>query len=1469
MKKLISTFVMTCMLVSISAFMMLGVSAAPSKTQAKWTDSFAAQYGDITIDQDSATVTMKSEQSTKVPALYWNGAKISNDFFDIEWDMTMKKATNGINVQVRTGSKRIYLDFTQSGIQPMGAARINVSLGINISHNYRLIYEDGVGEIYVDDEFVSNFVLSDNTVQRGFGFYANGSYGDTEVDITNAVIHEQDNSIDTPVNTVPSVQYVPNYNYMQEFDDPSVVQGERWKNTYEAGIKIEDGLLKANCDGGGGFIRHWFGTPSNFTAETKLRIEYTGDTINYIITWPSHRVTMKFIHDDISVNNKTLQGVNIRDGEWHIIKTIGYNDGQSAVIYIDDNLVWAGSPSADNPAVANESQWHFNFNANHNTSADKCVAEVDYIHVVGNDTSNSPTLSMPMDNAAYLRGENIPLKATVPENSTATKVNFTLNGNVIATAEAPDFTTSIDNLLPGTYKVAAETEDGTARSPMHTITVKASVQTELQISDNDAGMNIKTKLFDRYNDVKLVEYFVDGVSVGKSSAAPDFSIQANNISPSAHTVVVKAYDQNGMTLSSDSVPYINNVNTDNATNNYMNELSYTVSGDSGNAVYSFSNGIHKVQLNHTVDQVTYLTDTGEKTFNLGTGDFKILTDGATADVYRNGQMAFSYYLPMTNECGREIQENGMHINNVNTSIPDNMMTYYQDRDITGHGIVSYFEDLPYYNNMDFVADKNDNFRVILCDGYYRMDVELKDGKFYVRKTDKDNSEPYTEEVCSAKDGEAYYRVETAAGAVRLYGNGRWMTTFRGEHAEGDRFLAIDAENPVKYISVHDNHDLYLYEDDFSGRGENDSLDFWMNANTEPYIAEGNDMVVNGLGTTDAIAELSAYVGDFDLSADVQVAKDKGGVYFLLNRSVTSIYSKIGYNFDTKQYELVDRSGSNYTIKKAVDGEFPSGEKVQMRLRVFDTPDGKTATLYVNGNEVLQCENGLVMGVRGRCGILVDNNVANVSYVSYRGDAYVNIGMHDTIINVPNTDVLEIGDQIILSNGGTRAITTDGGKTWRMDAAPSFESFNLLQLRDKDGNPNGKILSMINKQVGVNEEGKALRSVFCAMSTDGGESYEEISRVTPEGHTVCGAMPNRVTQGPSGRVYFTDCVEQNESGGITDIYYSDDEGMTWTKSETQIGYYNTGSVIAENIVVEMGNGVTRLYSRTDLGQLIYFESYDYGKTWSLTKHETPFLTATNCYNIQVDPYNPDHIYVAWGYDNANLHPVIQQPRTRFGVAMSPDNGETWNYVGTAHENNGVDNAMMNLSINVTKDYLIIGQGIHTDSHSYVKNGDGARNVFIPKANIKPLMDFEQVHMRWNWISNVRTISESSMINMLVVNPTDGNVLLRGKELIENAAYDNMIALDCFAYYLGGTIDTVDGATVLKTGNKTLSIPADRLSDMNGRKFVDLDYIVEVCGLKVSEYEDIKVYDEFGILTSDSATLYRAMTQLFYDNAAEAE
>ena len=319
----------------------------------------------------------------------------------------------------------------------------------------------------------------------------------------------------------------------------------------------------------------------------------------------------------------------------------------------------------------------------------------------------------------------------------------------------------------------------------------------------------------------------------------------------------------------------------------------------------------------------------------------------------------------------------------------------------------------------------------------------------------------------------------------------------------------------------------------------------------------------------------------------------------------------------------------------------------------------------------------------------------------------------------------------------------------------------------------------------------------------------------------------VKQGPSGRLYAGLELPDapgifSEDAGTQQVWYSDDGGRNWTGGEI-VTYEDVGSVINEIQVIESQDGVVTMYYRTDTGMIRAIKSYDRGATWDTTHiYRTPFISAANCFGIQVDPTDGKTLYAAWGYDNANLSASNQYPRQRWAMARSVDDGETWEYLGTVYEcTAGAVNTNMNVMINVTTDYLVIANyclDAEANVHTY------NRVIMVEKGTLQPVKSFEQVHLTSiDMLETYTGTTFEDMSQFIIANDSNGVVFVNGRK-VSDAAQDGKILLDCVASYIGATVSTnSNGDTVLIYAGAEIAI--DNVTDIDGRKFVDRDSIAE--------------------------------------------
>lgn len=183
----------------------------------------------------------------------------------------------------------------------------------------------------------------------------------------------------------------------------------------------------------------------------------------------------------------------------------------------------------------------------------------------------------------------------------------------------------------------------------------------------------------------------------------------------------------------------------------------------------------------------------------------------------------------------------------------------------------------------------------------------------------------------------------------------------------------------------------------------------------------------------------------------------------------------------------------------------------------------------------------------------------------------------------------------------------------------------------------------------------------------------------------------------------------------EFYYSDDDGKTWKKTETdpwQIRGLEGEAYVGEWKIIQCADGSLRAYcSWNNLGCMIYSESTDNGVTWGPVIKMTGFVCSRSSMQIVRDPYanNVTTYYMVWS--DSKLDPAtIDMSRAALTLAKSEDGknwtilGDVWrwesNYKGALYGTHL--NHMVDPFINVTKDAILVGAGI---SEYYPIDGAG--------------------------------------------------------------------------------------------------------------------------------------------------------------------
>lgn len=1045
----------------------------------------------------------------------------------------------------------------------------------------------------------------------------------------------------------------------------------------------------------------------NFRIEMRTKIAALSHQQVFSVSWPGYQFTLRprstYFEYVASQNTVTEYVGNLLDDSYHDIVIETYNSGSMVKLFVDGVLL-VNEPAKKSTGTTGAVSWSV---ASQGGKLSSIIMDSFSFTIV----QEKLAVETIQPDGVYTLGSEIAVSAkTVYLDEEPDIVEYRIGNEVVATGTAPDYSANIPNLGVGNYEIVATARNGMIKSGGVRFSV---VQENGTLTASLRGDTLTASLSGMSGYTK--EYLLDGQVIGRGD-----SVTMSGISLGRHTLLVICRDETGAVVQT-FTQTLKTDNNDGTSAGYANDITYSVLED---ATVDFSNGNHRLYLKHSAAGLTYLTDEGEKIYPNGFGDMEVITDGPVADIYRNGQLIFSYLMPMDDT----VKTTATGVEGFAVSMPEKNQ-YFLKRNVSGEGKVYPLGKLPYNHNLDVVADETDEAHLVLNDGYYQSDILFQSGKIYVLTgTLKDaKTKPVYTYLADMVQGRTFYRMETAYGICRIYGNGRFLTSYQAVPGGGNGSLYLDVQRgSLDYVGVNDNRDLRVFKDSFDNTGEFSSDRFWQTAHMIVALEGGSVSLLPEEGTA-GLLEWNAFATDFDLTTNLNVTSCNGGFWFILGHSVEEVYTKVGYNAVSKKYEIVEVNGSLETIlaEKSAGWFSPVGTDLSVTLSAKRTGKTKTVTFSVKGGYFIDVTLSTESASHqtGTFGLMLKDATATLYDVNYRGDAMLVNGLvnnsYDVDSGINKTADLVVVDEdtmfFMQKQSTARDYSYDGGRTWqKSNVSRVGDNYNAVRLRS------GKLLGTLLEGMG---NGKKAYTVY--LSPNNGEFWERLG-IMQEPEPTFYAGQNRMMETDYGRVFFITGVGKGDesSGDVHRVFYSDNEGTTWVESENCIDPEQIGMVVDEAVLVQVSDTVMRCYFRTDSGFIRYIESSDKGETWNNKKvYSTPFASAANCFNVERDP-ETGMLYLAWGYDNVNLCGMIQLPRTRWAVAMSRDNGTTWEYVGTGHEDNErAGSTMMNLSINVARQNLILS-GYSSDSGLTVNQG--VRRIAISKDQV-PSLRFDQLHV----------------------------------------------------------------------------------------------------------------------------------------------
>jgi len=697
-------------------------------------------------------------------------------------------------------------------------------------------------------------------------------------------------------------------------------------------------------------------------------------------------------------------------------------------------------------------------------------------------------------------------------------------------------------------------------------------------------------------------------------------------------------------------------------------------------------------------------------------------------------------------------------------------------------------------------------------------ISFDDGIMKISTQSSDATKTYSAETVASKDFELEAKLRVASQGKEVgfkfeYTNNRVMTYLRADNIS-IRSTETSVEFPINtsewhtykfVVTDHSNCEVFI---DGVSKGtvklqekthKAPLISAFIRANSGSeasleidYIHyKSNDPVPVPDSHTTKPVMLKAYAYTPTVSATVRVdSADKGNFYLAARYNNEYRNVLAGYNFTEGKWEIVQ---THPTAKVLAENkaDFPFGKDVKLEFIVGEN----TAALYVNGEREVSTDR-VALTYYGNVGICTADITAKVTDFSYSGTGRVLPGTVSHTSSVSSPEIFEYVEGSVIysvSSGSKALVSNDDGYTWTSDKPGKFSS-NTIKLK------NGTIVYLTRKAV---DDGYV---DYTYVSTDNGETFEGPFPVQDYVRNRI-TMNNKFTEGSDGRLYFASGESGHgvESEGGIRVFYSDDDGRTWTGSnllgldgklyteddEARMDAANTGINCQESRVLEMPDGTLRLYARTDNGFLYYSVSTDRGETFSAKMYPSEFISVLSAFNIERDPYT-GYYYCAWEYNNKNDDPKFQSPRTRTGLAVSYDGAKTWEYVGDIHETRSqIASTHANIGLKATKNAVYVTTVYRNDIDAKGNTLGVGYLVRVDKDTMKTTERFTKVH---SLKPNNPEGSTAAAINAMLMISSDYSMFYAGGKLYAaEAPVKGYIPANIMASAIGAN-ETVNGSSV---------------------------------------------------------------------------
>lgn len=1095
-----------------------------------------------------------------------------------------------------------------------------------------------------------------------------------------------------------------------------------------------------------------------------------------------------FSIDENSTNSGYALPYNVQDNQWHNWKAevrsnyiTWYLDGQVLMNYrIMENAT---------------GRWHLLMFQQHTPtlSSDAFFDWVKYTPYF-----DEVELTSPLNQSEVEESKDIILRANAPQGTEY--VDYYVGDISIGRGYAPDFKYVLKDTKVGTYEFYAKAGD--RASVKSTVYVRRAFDAKLKLSKEHivSGEEVTAKVESSWVSAELkpikAEYFVNGKSVAVSTQAP-FEVSLSGFRIGSSTVFAKVTNQDGATVTTEPV-FINADWNGNEDVLMGREYKVAYNYDSGDGKIELTDGYFRFSISHSEGKLLYQTKDGEKEYPLGAGEYKAVVTAGYAEVYYNGQFAFSFFMPtdclktkVTQSSVENLQIGSSGVKSEIWSKEVNGETSIENDDIS---------DTQYYS-IEFDKKDSSEETLVFYDGIFENEVYFRGDGIYANRQ-LTLQAPKTEVKLSNEVKPGYYRLTVGFGIAQLFRDNEFLGSYRCNKFGHKPMFKREMSNPsaTTFVALKNTDDVYYHEEDFEGRNEIPYEDYFQmrvghfkdgasHSMKQSRVTKNGNSYLKLDGT--GVYMLNGYARNPVLKFRVMTERRSGNVYFTVRRSIRGdVQDRIGYDFEKSRWYFAeyDENGAYKTTVAVNDANmFEAGVWYDFEIKF----DDQKVKLLCNGTEVISAEeSGNEYEVfYGKMGFGAVDGSLCIDDIYYAGENRVTAGLiTNQTKQYQNSGMLSTfykrDDGIVVGTGGTvTAETTDGGNSWKFEPAASTDNIVGAQVvKLPDGN-----FVKLNESVTSTSQ----------ISTNGGKSWEKPVRMWYDDFVLQrspASSVSRLTATKDGKLYMI-TSQGDEDYGYSDIWYSEDGAKSWKKSETVLTTHNTGIVMNESIVVDTPReNEVWMYGRSDSGFLDYWISYDGGKTFDLTPHHSQLIQSETCFKIIRDWQYDEVYYAVFHYDTETSNERGQQmPRNKASLAVSYDGMETWEYITDILETNlipGLHTSDSNIAL--------------VDNYLYYRMSDysGVAGDVIGSQNldkIKTLKRHPQLHERYFMGFEAHA---DYAVNHCVIPKTGGEGYIYG-DYYNMTVVDGKIDCESIKRVFGVTAEKISNGIQLKMGDAVVS------------------------------------------------------------------